>query len=125
MRRFLATAAVMAFTVAGATACGDDEEGGGGADCSSDAAPKLVKVRFADGKVTPNGDRVAVEKCQEVQFIVAADEEGEIHIHSDPEHELEYGEGEEEFPPLKFDRPGVITVESHDLEQVIVQLEVE
>jgi len=124
MRRILAAAAVMACTLAGASACGDD----GNADsakCSNDAAPKVIKVRFADGKVTPNGDRVGVEVCQEVQFVVAADEAGEIHIHSEPEHELAYDEGEEEFPPLEFDRPGVITVESHNLDQVIVQLEVE
>ena len=121
MRRFLATAAVMACTLAGATACSDDE--GGGSE-GSDADPKVIKVRFADGKVTPNGDRVQVEVGQEVQFIVAADEAGEIHIHSEPEHELVYEEGEKEFS-VEFDKPGVIEVESHDLEQIIVQLEVE
>lgn len=120
MRRILATAAVVTCTLAGLTACGDDDGGSKG----SDADPKVIKVRFEDGKVTPNGERIEIETGQPVEFVVAADEPGEIHIHSEPEHELAYGEGEEEFPPVEFDKPGVIVVESHNLEQVIVQLEV-
>jgi len=120
MRRILAASSVVVFALFGLSACGDDE----GDDGGSDAEPKVIKIRFEGGKVTPSGDRIEVEKGQEVKFVVAADEPGEIHVHSDPEHELEYGEGEEEFPPLEFDKPGVIEVESHDLEQIIVQLEV-
>lgn len=119
MRRILATVAVMTCTLAGVSACGDDD----GSE-ASDAETKVIKVRFADGKVTPNGERIEVETGQPVEFVVAADEPGEIHIHSEPEHELAYGEGEEEFPAIEFDKPGVVVVESHDLEQVIVQLEV-
>jgi hypothetical protein len=122
MRRFLATAAVMAFTLTGVSACGDDGDGGA-SGCDSDADPKIVKVRFADGAVTPNGERVEVEVCQRVEFIVAADEAGEIHIHSEPEQALAYDEGEKVFK-VEFEKPGVVTVESHDLDQVIVQLEV-
>lgn len=120
MRRFLATATVMGCALIGLSACGDDDDGNGG----SDAEPKRIKVRFADGKVTPSGDRIEVEVGQEVQFIVAADEAGEIHVHSEPEHELTYDDGEEIFK-LEFDKPGVVEVESHDLDQIIVQLEVE
>jgi len=117
MRRFLAISSAIACALVGLSACGDD----GGAE--SDADPKIIKVRFEDGKVTPNGERIDVEQGQEVQFIVAADEPGEIHVHSEPEQELEYDEGEEIFK-LEFDKAGVVEVESHDLEQVIVQLEV-
>ncbi len=120
MRRILATVAVLTCTLAGLSACGDDDEGSQG----DDAAPKIIKVRFADGKVTPNGDRIEVGTGEPVQFVVAADEPGEIHIHSDPEHVLEYDEGEEEFELLEFDKPGIIEVESLELEQIIVQLEV-
>jgi hypothetical protein len=120
MRRFLAMATVIGCTLVGASACGDDDAGGSG----SDAAPKIIKIRFADGKVTPSGDRIEVGAGQEVQLVVAADEPGEIHVHSEPEQELAYDEGEEVFK-LEFDRPGVVEVESHELEQIIVQLEVE
>lgn len=120
MRRILAAAAVLACTLTGVTACGDDEEAGSKV---SDAEPKVIKVRVKDGAVTPNGDRVDVEVGQQVQFIVAADEAGEIHIHSEPEQVLEYDEGEKEFK-VSFDKPGVVEVEAHDPEQIIVQLEV-
>jgi hypothetical protein len=119
MRRFLAMATVIGCTLVGASACGGDEEASG-----SDAEPKIIKIRFADGKVTPSGDRIEVEAGQEVQLVVAADEPGEIHVHSEPEKELEYDEGEEVFT-LAFDRPGVVEVESHELEEIIVQLQVE
>jgi hypothetical protein len=121
MRRFLATVTVVGCALVGFSACGDDAEGGGSG--GSDADAKIIKVRFADGKVTPNGERIEVETGQEVHFVVAADEPGEIHVHSDPEQVLEYGEGEELFK-LEFDKPGVVEVESHDLDQIIVQLEV-
>jgi plastocyanin len=118
MRRILATTTVIGCALMGLAACGDDDASGG-----SDAPVKQIKVRFADGKVTPNGERIEVEAGQQVEFIVAADEPGEIHIHSEPEHELHYDEGEEKFE-IEFDRPGVVEVESHDLEEIIVQLEV-
>jgi len=118
MRRILAASSVVVLALVGLSACGDDDGSG------SDADPKIIKIRFRDGEVTPSGDRIEVEKGQEVQFVVAADEPGEIHVHSEPdEHEFEYDEGEETFE-LEFDKAGVVEVESHDLEQVIVQLEV-
>lgn len=104
--------------VAGAalTACGSDDNGG-----SDD--PKVVEITFEDGEVTPSGERVQVDRGQPVDLQVTADEPGEIHIHSDPEQELAYPAGEKTFK-IQIDRPGVVEVESHELEQVIVQLEV-
>jgi hypothetical protein len=118
MRRILAACSVMVCALVGLSACGDDDAG-----AESDAEPKQIKIRFSEGKVVPSGERIEVEEGQEVQFVVAADEAGEIHVHSEPEHVLTYDEGEEVFK-LEFDKAGVVEVESHDLEQVIVQLEV-
>ena len=56
--------------------------------------------------------------------MVKADAEGEIHVHSDPEQELEYGAGTTTLTPFKIDKPGIVEVESHALEKTIVQLEV-
>ena len=44
-------------------------------------------------------------------------------MHSEPEQELEYDAGTTTLD-LTIDRPGVVEVESHTLDQVIVQLEV-
>ncbi len=82
-----------------------------------------VKITFADGEVTPNGERVDVDAEQPIDLVVTADEPGEIHIHSDPEQELAYEAGTETFK-IQVDQPGVVEVESHELDQVIVQLEV-
>ena len=59
-----------------------------------------------------------------VELVVEADEPGEIHVHSAPEQELEYGEGTTTLELDPIERPGVVEVESHTLEKTIVQLEV-
>ncbi|MDN4172448.1 hypothetical protein QWY28_05800 [Nocardioides sp. SOB77] len=117
-RRLAATTAVLALTLAGATACGDDEPAP-----ESSGDPKTIEVTFEGGTVTPNGERIEVGVGQEVELVVQADESGEIHVHSTPEQSLEYGTGTTTLP-ITLDQPGVVEVESHDLDQVIVQLEV-
>ncbi len=76
--------------------------------------------------MTPNGDRVEVDAGQPIDLVVTADEPGEIHVHSEPEQTFEYeGGGATTTFEISVDRPGVVEVESHNLEQVIVQLEVQ
>lgn len=92
----------------------------------SSAAPegRTIEITFSGDDVTPNGDRVQVTAGEPVTLDVTADVAGEIHVHSDPEQELEYGAGETSLK-LVIDRPGIVEVESHDLDKVIVQLEVQ
>ena len=118
MRRVLATAAVLATTLVGAAGCGDDE------DPDEVSETKTIEITFADGTVTPNGERVEVTVGQPIELVVKADEEGEIHVHSSPEQEFTYSQGTTTLP-LTIDKAGVVDVEAHDLEQVIVQLQVE
>jgi hypothetical protein len=114
---------------AGLSACGNDEDGGGDGDSGNGGGGKgsdesvVVEITFENGEVEPNGERVEVETGQPIDLEVTADEPGELHIHSDPEQEIAYDAGTETFE-IQIDRPGVVEVESHDLEQVIVQLEV-
>jgi hypothetical protein len=65
---------------------------------------------------------VEVAVDEEIELVVQADEGGEIHVHSNPEQTLQYGAGTTTLP-ITLDQPGVVEVESHDLDQVIVQLE--
>ncbi len=109
-------AAVLALSAA---ACGADDEGDG--DGSEETA--VIEIAFSDGEVTPSGERVEVDAGQPVDLEVTADEPGEIHIHAEQEQTLAYEEGTETFE-LAIDRPGVVEVESHELDVVIVQLEV-
>jgi hypothetical protein len=100
--------------------CGDDD-GDTGDNGSED--PVVVQITFQDGQVEPNGERIDVDAGQPIDLQVIADEPGEIHIHSDPEKEIPYEAGEQTIE-IQIDKPGVVEVESHELEQVIVQLEV-
>jgi len=118
MRRVLPSLVVLLCTMATATACGDDSDDGGTTE------PKIIEVTVSGDTVTPNGERIKVDVDQPVDLVVEADQPGEIHVHSDPEQELTYDAGTETFK-LTFDRPGVVEVESHTLDKIIAQLEVE
>ena len=109
-----------ALVGAALSACGSDDKS---ADDKGSEKPVVVQITFKDGEVTPSGDRIDVETGQEIEFDVTADEPGEIHVHSEPEEEFEYDAGDKTFT-FEIDRPGLVTVESHTYDKVIVQLEV-
>jgi hypothetical protein len=120
MRRALAVLTLVVCTV-GLAGCGDDDSSG--SSDGKDLETKTIQVTVTGDSVTPNGDRVSVRVNQPIELVVKADAEGEIHVHSDPEQELEYGAGTTTLP-FKIDKPGIVEVESHALEMTIVQLEV-
>lgn len=121
MRRSLALAATLLTVLALGTACGSDDDAGGG-----DLPTKTIEITVADGVLTPSGEEVEVEPGQPIDLVVTADAPGEIHVHSDPEQEFEYeGTGEAETFELQIDRPGQVDIESHTLDQLIVKLTVQ
>ena len=120
MRRLAATVATLALALTLTAGCGSDESTGDGTGAQETTT---IDITFADGSVTPNGDRVEVAKGQPVELVVQAEEPGEIHVHSTPEQEFAYGAGTTTLK-LTLDKPGVVEVESHDLDVTIVQLEV-
>lgn len=90
---------------------------------SQSTGPQRIEIAFDGDQVTPNGERVEVARGVEFEFVVTADAPGELHLHSTPEQELAFDAGTTTLP-VTIDRPGVVEVESHDLDLVIVQLEV-
>jgi hypothetical protein len=118
MRRALAALTILLCAVPLA-ACGDDSGSGG-----PTSGTKVIDVTFQGDSVTPNGERVEVATGQAITLHVTADAPGEIHVHSNPEQQLEYGKGETTVTISPIEEPGTIDVESHALEKVIVQLEV-
>ena len=120
MRRTRSAAATAVVVLGLLTSCGDEEPEPAG----SDQDPVVIEITFEGDTVDPSGERVDVALGQPVELVVQADVGGEIHVHSKPEQEFEYGEGETTLP-LTIDKPGLVDIESHDLDQVIVQLEVE
>ena len=111
---------VTATALLSLTACGDDDSASSG----NQSETKKIAITFAGDTVTPNGERVDVAVGQKIELDVTADSAGEIHVHSNPEQELEYDEGSTTLTLDPIEQPGVVDVESHHLEQTIVQLEV-
>ena len=120
-RRTIATAAVLLLTAASAVGCGGSSDT---ATTGNSSKPKIIAVTFKGDSVTPNGERVDVSAGQKIELKVTADKPGEIHVHSNPEQELEYQAGTSTIDVKPIDQPGIVEVESHALEKTIVQLEV-
>jgi hypothetical protein len=133
---------VAALTLAG---CGSGS--GTEAKVSTDSSgTKTVDVTFENGKVTPAGSKVEIDKGKPLKLHIVADEAGEIHVHSEPEQEIQYAAGTTDKAgeihvhsspeqhieyaagttdkTVTIDQPGVVDVESHTLDELILQLEV-
>ncbi len=82
-----------------------------------------VTVSREGGSFTPNGERVELGIGQALVLTIEADEAGEIHVHSTPEQDISYDAGTSEHE-IVIDRPGVVEVESHDPDLILLQLEV-
>src|SRR3954464_8511965 len=143
MRRTLSTLAAVAalvpvLLVAG---CGNDNTS---ADASSDSASAsstpsetamvpssssaarpstVLNVKVQGDKVTPNGERIKAKIGEPVIINVNANRAGELHVHSTPEQELENHSGKTTLK-LTIGKPGIVDIEDHIAEVVVVQLEV-
>lgn len=120
MRRFTTAVVVLLCALPVLAACGEDEPEGTPPGSGTSAS---IEIEFEGDTVTPNGERVEVAAGEPVELVVKADKPGELHVHSTPEQEFAYGAGTTTLK-LTIDEPGVVDVEAHDLEVVIVQLEV-
>lgn len=89
------------------------------------AAPDTttIDVHFQGDTVEPRGKVVTLDVGQKLVLDIQADAPGELHVHSTPEQEIEYPAGESKAV-IVIDRPGVVEVESHTLDKLVLQLEV-
>jgi predicted small lipoprotein YifL len=94
----------------------------GSPSSSTDEGVAVTVTREGDS-FTPNGERVELGIDQALVLTIEADEAGELHVHSTPEQEIAYDAGTSEHE-IVVDRPGVVEVESHDPDVVLLQLEV-
>lgn len=118
MRRVALITALVAAGLIGLAGCGED-----GSGAQEPGQAQQVEITFEGDHVTPSGKRIEVEHGEPLDLVVKADQPGELHVHSTPEQELEYGKGTTTLT-LRIDQPGVVDVESHDLDVVVLQLEV-
>ena len=113
----LALALPLVLALLGTTGCAR----GPGAAVADDGV--VVEVMIEDGRARPAGDRVEVTAGQGVELVVMADSAGLIHVQGAEARKIEYQPGTTTFA-LELSRPGVVDVELHDPDQLLVQLEV-
>jgi hypothetical protein len=130
----VALAAVVALAVAGCGGAGgpkDPDDGGDDLTATPAAqvteAPshdaRVIGITITGSTVSPSGDRITVKRDQPVVLEIDAAAAGELHVHSSPEQHVEFPEGKSQVT-LRLDQPGVVDVEDHTLDKLIVQLEV-
>jgi hypothetical protein len=122
MRRLVAATAAALLAAALLAGCGGSSSS---ATDASQLPTKRIDITFSGDSVTPNGQRYDVAVGQRIEFDVTADKPGEIHVHSSPEQEFEYDTGSSTIAVKPIQAPGIITVESHTLGKVILQLQVQ
>jgi hypothetical protein len=136
-RRLLVVALLgaLAFSVTG---CGGDSKGSAKDDeahmmsatpsAQVTGAPpadaKVIGVTIGEDSVSPDGARIKVDRDQPVVLEIDAVAEGELHVHSTPEMEIEFPKGKSQVQ-FEIDKAGVVDVEDHGLDLLVVQLEVE
>jgi hypothetical protein len=96
---------------------------GGSASESSKPGGVVVDITFDGDTVTPNGERIDGKVGEPITLNIDADAPGELHVHSTPEQEIAYDAGTSTHE-VTFDQPGIVDIESHHLEKVVVQVEV-
>jgi len=106
-----------------ATSTATSSPSDGGSSTPSAPTGVVVDITFDGDSVTPNGERVDAEVGEPVTLAIDADAPGELHVHATPEQEIAYDAGASTHQ-VTFDQPGVVDIESHDLEKVVVQVEV-
>lgn len=82
-----------------------------------------IDITIKGGEATPDGKRIKAKAGEPVRLHIVSDTDGEIHVHSSPEHEIAYQAGTTN-KTFTFDRPGVVEIEDHELDKLLVQLEV-
>ena len=119
----LAAPLALVLALALASCGGDDAEPAGSQGATQDGDSVALTVTRDGDEFTPNGERVELAVDQTLVLTIDADEAGELHVHSTPEQEIAYDAGTSEHE-LVIDRPGVVEVESHEPDVVLLQLEV-
>lgn len=118
MRRVALLATVITTLLSLAGCAGSDSE----ATPAGTAGTERIELTF-EGDSAPATERVSIDPGQEVELVIKSDEPGELHVHADPEQVLDYTAGTTTVK-VTIDQPGVVDVERHEPEALVLQLEV-
>ena len=123
LRRTRRGALLVAAGLLALTGCGSDDDTTNGDTGEQTGDQQTIELTLTDDEIAPMGERVNVEAGEPITFEITADHEGSVHVHSDPEHSLDYTDGTTTHE-ITLDRPGVVEVEIHDPDVILVQLAV-
>jgi plastocyanin len=119
----LVAGVVAAVLVAAISGCSTSK---GASDHSTSASgsstqTKNIDVTVKGDKVTPAAEPVTVAVGEKVELHVTSDRDGELHVHSSPEHEFEFKPGSSTFS-FTLDQPGSVVVEEHVSDSLVLKL---
>lgn len=87
------------------------------------AGSEIIRITLDGKTVSPSAESREIKLNQPVVFQINSNAAGQLHVHSSPGQVVDFPAGESEIT-LTFKVPGVIDVEDHALDELIVQLEV-
>jgi hypothetical protein len=135
MNKSLARIAAATTTLLALSGCGGSDSGQDTAHTPSPTSTStstgspsqpsgtVIDVTINGEEVTPNGERLDAKVGEPITLVVTSDREGELHVHSSPEQELAYGVGKTTLN-VTIDKPGIVDIEDHIADVVVVQLQV-
>lgn len=92
-------------------------------ESSPSPAGTVVDIRVQGDEIRPLAERIPAKVGDPVTLNVSSNRPGELHVHSEPEQTLEFGDGTT-LLTVVVERPGVVDVEEHDTGKLVIQLEV-
>jgi hypothetical protein len=84
-------------------------------------AGKSQAVTIRGDQVTPSAKRVDLGVGERLSVTVTSDRAGELHVHSSPEQELSFRAGTTALD-IVVQSPGLVEVEEHESDAVILRL---
>jgi hypothetical protein len=114
---------VLAAAVTGCSTSSGSEDQSTSASGSSQSASatKKVAVTVKGDRVTPTAEPITISVGQTVELDVTSDRDGELHVHSSPEHELAFKPGRSTFR-FRLDQPGSVIVEEHVSDSLVLKI---
>jgi len=82
---------------------------------------QVIEISLKDGKVSPNGDRLALAKYTILRLKITSDRNDEVHVHG-YDVEIPVKAGASVTKDITLEQVGRFEIESHDPPLTILQL---
>ncbi|MBF6329434.1 hypothetical protein [Nocardia transvalensis] len=122
MRSWCALLLIVGTAVLG---CGAEEPtrtGESAGTASATAETVTIRVRIADGSVTPANAQDEAKVGQPVVLLVSSDSEDELHVHATPEHTFAVSAAPDQRFEFTVQVPGRVEIELHRTHRTVTTL---